>query len=73
MTWGLGSIGDASISTLAKDLRRRLMGKDPDFLDWKLRDDYTIEGVTGRLLEMIYDELYATILANAPVAPVASR
>jgi hypothetical protein len=68
MTWGLGSIGDASISTLAKDLRRRLMGKDSDF-DWALEDDYTIEGVMDRLLEMMYDELYSKILAQAPIVP----
>jgi hypothetical protein len=69
MTWGLGAIGDASIATLAKDLRLRLMGKDPDF-DWELHDDYTIEGVTERLLELMYDELYAPLLSAAPEAPV---
>jgi hypothetical protein len=35
-TWELGSIGDASISTLAKDLRRRFMGRDEDHPDWEL-------------------------------------
>ena len=35
MTWGLGAIGDASISTLAKDFRRRLMGRDSAFPGWR--------------------------------------
>lgn len=68
MTWGLGAIGDASIATLAKDLRLRLMGRNPDF-DWELGDDYTIRGVTERLLELMYDELYAPLLAAAPTPP----
>jgi hypothetical protein len=36
ITWGTGSIGPASISTLAKDLRRRFAGQDPDHADWKI-------------------------------------
>jgi len=65
MTWGLGSIGSASISTLAKDLRRRLMGRDPDYLDWVLEDTYTIEGVATRLTEMFHD-LFATEFQQPP-------
>ena len=65
MTWGLGNIGSASISTLAKDLRRRLMGRDPDFLDWDLQGGYTVEGITNRLVEMFYDDLYATEYPDA--------
>jgi hypothetical protein len=61
MTWGAGQIGPASISTLAKDLRRRFMGLESDFADWALADDYTIQGVADRLIEMLYDELYAPL------------
>jgi hypothetical protein len=62
-TWGLGSIGDASISTLAKDLRRRLMGRDEDHADWELdATTYTIESVANRLVEMMYDELYEPLV-----------
>lgn len=60
MTWGLGNIGAASISTLTKDLRRRLMGRDPQYLDWELGNGYTIEQVADRLVQMFYDELYLT-------------
>jgi hypothetical protein len=70
MTWGLGSIGSASISTLAKDLRRRLMGGDEDHLDWKLEDDtWTIESITERLVEMFYDELFLTEFPDAQHPP----
>jgi hypothetical protein len=65
-TWGLGSIGSASIATLAKDLRRRFMGKDPTHLDWALTDNYTVEGVTDRLLEMMYTELYSKLVTPTP-------
>ena len=69
-TWGLGSIGDASISTLAKDLRRRLMGRDEDHLDWELKtESYTIEEVANRLIEMMYDELYAPLVGAQQPPP----
>ena len=60
MTWGLGSIGAASIATLAKDFRRRLMGDDPDFQDWELTDVWTVEDVANRVVEMFYDDLFKT-------------
>lgn len=71
MTWGLGSIGSASISTFTKDLRRRLMGKDPDHLDWELNDGYTVEQVAGRLIEMIYDDVYLNEYKGAATLPSA--
>lgn len=59
MTWGLGQIEGASISTLTKDLRRRLMGRDPDYPSWELGDDYTVEQVAERLVDHLYAELWA--------------
>lgn len=61
MTWGLGNVGTASIATLAKDLRRRLMGKDSAH-KWRLPGNYTIESVAGRLVDMVFDELYSPTL-----------
>jgi hypothetical protein len=59
MTWGRGSIGAASIATLAKDLRRRFMGKEPLLPGWELDPDtYTMQTVVDRLIEMMFDELY---------------
>jgi hypothetical protein len=68
MTWGLGAIGAASISTLAKDLRTRFMGKDPLRPDWALDDGYTIEGVAIRLIEMMYD-LFDSTYGSLPPDP----
>ncbi len=60
MTWGLGSIGSGSISTLSKDLRRRLMGRDDTHDGWELDPaTYTIESVADRVVEHMFDELYA--------------
>ncbi len=58
-TWGLGALGSASVSTLAKELRRRFMGADPSHEDWTLEDNYTIRGIVDRLIEMMFDELYS--------------
>lgn len=60
MTYNLGNIGPASISTLAKDLRARFSGKSLDHGDgWKLeRKSYTMSDVVARFKEFFYDEQY---------------
>jgi hypothetical protein len=59
ITWGSGAIGNASISTLAKDLRRRFAGLDSTHSDWKIdTEHYTVEGVATRVCEFMYDEQY---------------
>lgn len=61
LTWGLGNLGPASISTLSKDLRRRFHGPD----DWKLdRDSYTMSEVVARVEEFLaerYDSSYGQL------------
>ncbi len=69
MTWGLGNIGAASISTLAKDLRRRFMGNDLEHTDWTLGETYSVRAVADRLVEMMFDELYAPTMAGTGVSP----
>lgn len=65
LTFGLGQIGPASISTLAKDLRQRLMGKDPLREEWKLNPSaYTMHEVADRVVEHLYTELYAPLNAQ---------
>lgn len=65
MTWGLGQIGNASISTLAKDLRRRFMGNDPLHPDWELDPaTYTVKAVAERVTEMMFSELYSQIYTS---------
>lgn len=71
MTWGSGVVGSKSISTIAKDLRRRLRGKDPNHA-WELPADYTIELVADRLIEYMYDELYQPFHATNPGLPPAA-
>lgn len=71
MTWGLGAIGPASIATLCKDFRRRLMGKDPGHLDWKLTEGYTVQDVANRLVEMFYDELWVSNFPDVSGQPPA--
>lgn len=64
-TWGGGEIDSASIAALAKDLRRRLMGKDPSKTDWGLDPaKYTIQEVANRVVELMHGELYSNTPAS---------
>lgn len=65
MFWGMGAIGPASMSTLAKDLRRRLSGLDPDHHDWKLDgDSWSVHQVAEQVKKFFYDEHYQTHYAG---------
>lgn len=60
MTWGLGQIGAASISSLAKDLRRLFMGLEHDGEDWTLDPaDYKMEDVAKRTAAFLQKNLRA--------------
>ena len=56
ITWGSGSIGNASISTLTKDFRDLITnGGD----EWKIDpSNYTIKDVSMKLKKFIFDENY---------------
>jgi hypothetical protein len=59
LAWGAGSIGRASISTLAKDLRKRLTGWDKDRADWALDpNSYSLEALAARTRQFLYEEKY---------------
>lgn len=59
MTYGMGSFGSSSISTLAKDLRQRFSGKDPAHADWHLDPaTFTIEQVAIRARQFLFEEHY---------------
>jgi len=59
ITWGAGSIGQASISTIIKDLRAAFTGRSQIHPEWKLDQSlYTVEEVANRLKEFVFDELY---------------
>lgn len=67
ITWGAGSIGQASTSTIIKDLRRAFTGKGQGLQDWKLNEqDYTIEAVAQRLKQFVYDDLYVPAFREFP-------
>jgi hypothetical protein len=64
ITWGLGGLGGLSISTLAKDLRERFAGDDPDHENWHLDpQSYTVEEVAARVKDFFYGEHYAPAAA----------
>jgi hypothetical protein len=57
MSTGAGGIGNESVETLLKDLRRRLDGRDPARPDWRLDPaGYTMEQVAGRLRDFLFEE-----------------
>ncbi|WP_446667066.1 hypothetical protein [Flexivirga sp. B27] len=61
MTWGSGSIGPVSMTTIFKDLRAMLSGDvaGPDGQDWALdRAAFTVEAVAERVKEYVVDRLY---------------
>jgi hypothetical protein len=69
ITWGAGSIGNASTSTIMKDLRKIFTDGDDDgrHAGWKLdNESYTVEEVAGRLKEFVFDDLYVTAFKNFP-------
>lgn len=64
VTWGAGSIGSASISTIVKDFRTEL-DNDKTFQ----RDQYTIEDVANRFYNFIYTDRYVPAFSNWPNKP----
>jgi hypothetical protein len=57
MSTGSGGIGNESVETLLKDLRRRLSGLDPDHAEWRLDPErYTIGQVAERLRSFLFEE-----------------
>ncbi len=67
VTWGLGAIGRASISTLIKDVRRRFVEGTPE---WRIDpNDYTIEDVAKKVRRFLYEENYQPLYSNLPQKP----
>lgn len=70
ITWGMGSIGLASISTLMKDLRRRFTDKEGNYKHWVINPSgYSIEGVAQQVKEFFYNELYVPAFKDWPTKP----
>jgi hypothetical protein len=57
MSTGSGGIGNESVETLLKDLRRRFSGLEPAYAGWRLDpESYTIEQVAKRLRSFLFEE-----------------
>ena len=64
MTCGMGNIGAASIGTLAKDLRRKMMSEDPE---WKInRDSYTVGEIVDKARKFLFEERFREIVPPPP-------
>lgn len=72
VTWGTGSIGPESISTLFKDLRHMLTGEraGPDGADWKVDfSDYAVADIADRVRQFIYQTKYFSAFAGNTQVP----
>lgn len=70
ITWGTGSIGTNSTSTLVKDLRRRLTGHDPNNPSYKIDgENYTVQGVASLVRKFMYEECYLPAFRDWPNKP----
>ncbi|WP_194727399.1 hypothetical protein [Noviherbaspirillum malthae] len=57
MVTGNGGIGNESIETLLKDLRKRLNGDDPAYSDWALdASSYSMESIAIKLRRFLFEE-----------------
>lgn len=63
MFWGSGSIGPASMITLAKDLRRLLCGEEPspNGVEWELGDDWSVHQVAQRVAMFLGERATAAL------------
>lgn len=59
ITWGAGSIGSASISTLMKDFRKIISNQNDSYKGWKVdTNNYNIKNIAEKFKEFIYDRNY---------------
>ncbi|WP_414474308.1 hypothetical protein [Microvirga sp. M2] len=57
MVTGAGGIGSESITTILKDLRKRLSGSDTNFKEWTLnREHYSMHEVASRVAEILQEK-----------------
>lgn len=66
ITWGIGSIGYSSISTLVKDFRKLISSNDDLRID---NNNYTIEDMANKFKKFIFDEKYLTAFKDLPQKP----
>lgn len=68
ITWGSGSIGSASTSTLVKDFRELITNHPEHKID---PNAYTVEDIVNRFYNFIYNEKYLSFFSqwNPPLRP----
>jgi hypothetical protein len=67
ISWGSGSIGQASIETLVKDFRKKVSDSDPE---WKIdTQSYTIEDIAQKFRKFIFDQHYSKEFKDWPEKP----
>ena len=67
MTCGMGNLGNASIATLTKELRRRL--SCPEMGEWYVNPEaYTVEEIAAKARQFFFEERYSA-LQPPPTAP----
>lgn len=65
MTCGMGNIGNGSIATLTKELRRRL--STPEMGDWYVNPEaYTVEEIAVKARQFFYEERYLALDPQPP-------
>lgn len=67
ITWGSGSIGAQSMTSIYKDLRWMFVGEQepPSGESWKLdAENYSVEDVAQRVRSYVYDQLYVRQFAE---------
>jgi hypothetical protein len=63
ITWGAGSIGQASISTLVKDFRKIIMEDEAHKIDEK---SYTVKYIAEKFFDFIYNQNYLKAFESWP-------
>ena len=67
VTFGAGSIGPASISTLAKDFRKRIsVQNDPLYVD---AENYSVQEVAEKFRQFIFDDKYNAMFSGQAEKP----
>lgn len=57
MVTGAGGIGNESIDTLLKDLKKRLSGQEKDYADWKIDPGfYTVQQIAEKVRDFLFEE-----------------
>jgi hypothetical protein len=65
VTYGMGSFGASSITTLIKDLRRRFSGDDKDYQAWAIGISYTVEQIAIKTREFLFEENFLPLNATS--------